>query len=507
MPRLVTLLLPCLLLSGCFVKAGDGLEVPVEEIYFPTGLALDASSEHLIVVSSDFDLQYNAGSIQSFRLDGVYDQLPVRCATDADCGGGVCDAGLCAAAVGESPCPQGDRRPADQLLYPGRCNIIDPKRPESLLQDSVQIGAFATDAVIRSRPPNADGTPSSGAQRLYVPVRGDTTLHWFDVEDGRLECGQHSNDGACDRKHRAGQNPERENTRDLSLGPEPFAIDANQDGSTIVVTNQTTGAASLFVNNWTTPDEGPELKFALRSSSIPSRPVGIVSLPRQPGAEASPTPDAFLMTFRNSAQIRLLRYASDGGSTDSRPYLIDGGGVGVEANSVGIDQRGLAIDATAREQATARCAGDEACVQNAALTPLDVYVASRFPASLLIGRTQPPLEYPYFYQTLPLTVGPSRVTVGKVLTPSGEEEVRVFVACFDSRRVFVYDPKRTRIEAEILTGRGPQAMAVDTGRKLLYVGHFTDSYVGVFSLDYGSPATFGTLLGSLGHPKAPRSSK
>ena len=86
-------------------------------------------------------------------------------------------------------------------------------------------------------------------------------------------------------------------------------------------------------------------------------------------------------------------------------------------------------------------------------------------------------------------------------------ETRVFVACFDSRRVFVYDPQRSRIETEILTGRGPHAMVVDSSRRLLYVGHFTDSYVGVYSLDLASPATYGTLLGTLGTPKPPRTSK
>jgi DNA-binding beta-propeller fold protein YncE len=108
---------------------------------------------------------------------------------------------------------------------------------------------------------------------------------------------------------------------------------------------------------------------------------------------------------------------------------------------------------------------------------------------------------------LALTTGPSRIVIGQVQTPSGDLETRVFVVCFDSRRIFVYDPARSRIESEILTGRGPHAVAVDEKRKLLYVGHFTDSYIGVYSLDLASPATYGTLLGTLGTPKAPRSSK
>ncbi|HYQ18285.1 MAG TPA: hypothetical protein VEQ58_21065, partial [Polyangiaceae bacterium] len=211
-------------------------------------------------------------------------------------------------------------------------------------------------------------------------------------------------------------------------------------------------------------------------------------------------------TFTNSPQVRVLRYASDDASTAARPYLVDGGGAPINTNSVGSDSRGLAVDDSARREAESAC-NDDDCLKQAALVPLDVYVANRAPSSLLIGRTSPPQQNPYFYQTLPLTTGPSRVVIGRVKTLDGGEETRVFVVCFESRRIFIYDPKRSRIEAEILTGRGPHAVVVDAERRLLYVGHFTDSYIGVYSLDLASPDTYGTMLGTLGSPKAPRSSK
>ena len=506
MPRFAQLLLPCALLCGC-VGPGEGLEVPKDQIYFPTGLALDSTGDHLFVVSSDFDLQYNGGALQSYRLGDVTEpeegslghQLPLPCSSDDECRAGVCVDGLC-------ECPTGDRAREQQLLYPGRCAPIDPV---PLQVNNVKAGAFATDIVVRPNPDLERGEHD----RLFVPVRGDSTLHWLDVfGDGKLECGQSANEGACDSAHRAGQNAARENTRDLNLSAEPFAIDANETGRTIVVTNQTTGTASLFVNDWTS--DGPFLRFALSSDRIPSRPVGIAALPRTPQDESamtptelSATPDAFLMTFRNSAQVRLVRFADDGISNPEREYLVDAGGVAIDANSVGSDSRGVAIDASEREAAVARCGDDQVCKNEAGLTPIDVYVANRAPASLLIGRTRPPAEYPYFFDSLPLTVGPSRVVVGKVRTPQGALETRVFVGCFDSRRVFVYDPLRSRFEAEIQTGRGPHALAVDTQRSRLYVGHFTDSFVGVFSLDLGHPETYGTMLGTLGTPKPPRSSK
>jgi hypothetical protein len=501
--RLVRLLAPCALLSACF-GSSDGLEVPRDQIYFPVGLALDAASSHLFVVSSDFDLQYNGGAIQSYRLEEVFEHLPKPCAEDAHCQQGTNDGscgsdGLCR--FDGQLCPRTAERPAaDQLLYPSPCSSFE-LTPVS----TAKIGAFATDVVLRARADGPAGAPAGAPERLFVPVRGDTTLHWLDVSEGRLDCNQSSRDGACSRSHRAGQDAAQENTRGLELAAEPFAIDANVEGSAIVVTNQTSGTASLFVHDWS--DDGPQLRFALSSDRIPSRPVGIASLPRTSASLASATPDAFLMTFRNAAQVRLVRFADDAESSPEREYLVDNGGVTIDANSVGSDSRGIAIDASARQAAVARCDGDAACVASAELTPLDVYVANRAPSSLLIGRTRPPLEYPYFFQSLPLTVGPSRVVVGKVRAASGELETRVFVVCFDSRRIFVYDPARGRFEVEILTGRGPHAVAVDSERALLYVGHFTDSFVGVFSLDLAFPASYGSMLGMLGTPRPPRSSK
>ena len=106
-------------------------------------------------------------------------------------------------------------------------------------------------------------------------------------------------------------------------------------------------------------------------------------------------------------------------------------------------------------------------------------------------------DIPSFYRTVPLTAGPSRVYTGDVINADGEPEMRVFAVCFDSRLIFIYDPTSDRIETVIFTGRGPHPLALDTERGVGYIGHFTDSYIGVVALDQRFPRTYGTIVATI----------
>lgn len=538
-----------LLLSGCY-STGEGLSPPIDRIYFPVGLALANAGSHLVVLNSDFDLQYNSGTLQ------VFDMAPARrfmlepCSGDAWCSEGrVCDSagsGLCVDAQGPyagEPCgPLGERSASEQLLYPGRCQAVDPRRPpsgDSLLASAVEIGAFATDIIYRDRPPDA---PIGDPGRLFFPVRGDATLHWADVSaEGEIECGQARNGGACDALHRAGDDPDRENSRDLRLEPEPFALDATPDGRAIVVTHQTGQTVSVFDNEpWS--NFGPRLVDTL--PQLGRRPVGVAALPtpavvRARGDAYFP---GFLITFRAEPFVSLVRYVPDDGAVPARPVLASAGRSSILVNSVGTDSRGITVDDRRRSAAENTCIRelgvDEACavdsvcvasldaglqsrlitcLEGAAAFGLGVYVANRSPESLLIGRTTPAVNFasttdlPSFNQALRLSFGPARVVVGDVIVGGDRErpiyESRVFVVCFDSRRVVVYDPDKRDVELEITTGRGPHAIAVDSENGLLFLGHFTDSYVGVVSLDRRFPRTYGKFVATIGNPSPPRASK
>ncbi len=511
---------------GCFAPE-DGPEPPLDRIYFPTGLAVSPTGDRLYVANSDFDLQFNAGSLQVFDLKALNRRLPRHCESRDDCRSGEeCDlptatsAGThwCVPADSREPCDGlGEKLVSDRNISPGRCAPLDA-RP--FLLDSVGIGAFATDVLYRDNP--------AGGGRLFIPARGDSTLHWVDVDETgasgeELDCGQFGSDGSCDDDHRRGQNSDAENTRGLSMPREPFGIAADAAGEVLVLTHQSNSSASLFVNDWT--QNGPRLEFVL--NDLPSGAVGVTALPEPKfiKQEGVPFDPGFLLSFRASPELVLVRYFADATSNEPRPFITEAGRVGISANSLGFDSRGVAVDPLKRQSCEDDCetsASDlSTCYRDCAGIPLDVYVSNRAPSTLLIGETRPndsPTasdDLPYIYDTLPLSFGPSRVVIGDIIDQEGNPARRVFVVCFDSQLIYVFDPIGRRIERIIETGRGPHAFVLGrtnaSGQSaptgLAYIGHFTDSYIGVVDLDQRHREAYGTIIATLADPTPPRASK
>lgn len=559
---------------------------------------MSEDAEHLLVINSDFDLQFAQGTIQSLDMARIREIARRPCSGDSDCSSGeLCDTEpseengtapsfFCVDAADPRPCgPIGEKSPPQLSVAPGRCSAIDLGKPfdggAPLLVDVAETSAFATQGILLRRPCLQDGalvdcevgTPSgdriqqssgeSTPERLFVPIRGDTTIHYLDLaDDGTFRCGRgvelggevasyESGSGGkalrCSSAYRIDEGttyalssegtvqttsepPEpseeddeepEEPTDAFRLPPEPLDLDASDDGRVIVVSHQLDGRASALVNSWV---QTPQLVHILEG--LQENPVGVGFL-----SHTTPRGVAdFLLTYRSDARVELLRFTDDGlldalhpsgptdeqlerGTTVYRPALAALASETITLNSVGSDSRGIAVDSSRRDAAVAGCGGEETCLTEAGTVALDVFIANRSPNSLLVGRTggtdlgEKVSALPEFYQNIPLTAGPSRVVIGHVTSPEGEKLLRVFVLCFDSALIYIYDPERGRIESEIRTGRGPYAMAFDSESSLAFVAHFTDSHIGVVSLDQAYPMTFGATVATLGEPKPPRASK
>ncbi len=519
--------LGCSSALGCF-SPDDGREPPLSRIYFPTGLALSPDGNRLYVANSDWDLQFNAGSIQAYDTEALRGLLPRHCRADMDCEGGErCDSEPSTDANGfDVPgtywCVDADepdvcrgfgvQLPGDRLVEPGLCGAVDNERPDLLLE-SVGIGAFATDLLYREN-------PVSGGGRLFAPVRSDATLHWLDVRGGstlggpdrELSCGQNPG-GECDAEHRRHDAPTVPGRPGQRLPIEPFGIDADAEGRAIITTHQTEGSVSLFTNDWERPDAGPELTFILED--LPARPMHVSAIPPpliaridREGARLSGYRPGFWLAFRGAPFTELVRYFDERDAPQGRAFL-ETAFVDVINATGGGDVRALTVDASRREACESGCAGDMVCASECAGVELDVYLANRSPASLLIGTTTSVRRSDigndrlHISDLVAVDSGPSRVVMGHIRDADGELQRRVFLTSFDSRSLTIYDPDSRRVEARVLTGRGPSALAIDSEHALAYVAHFTDSYVGVIDLDR-SHASFGTLILALGEPAAPR---
>jgi hypothetical protein len=261
-----------------------------------------------------------------------------------------------------------------------------------------------------------------------------------------------------------------------------------------------------------------------------------------PPCELLPTPGpcvrpAFLETNNTTAELDLLRYYSDDGSSQVRPFLVKEATFPFTTNFGGTDSRGIAIDATQRLACKAQAGAD---LQKCGEIPARVFFANRTPPSLVYGTIGGPSASgdgtfdPDLYTpsgNIPLLPGPSRVYVAPIVNTAGQYAVRVFIVNFDSASVQIYNPDSSRLADidTIYVGPGPFAMAFDpfsldemannrpvppdprqtavglNTYRFAYVASFTQSFVQVIDLDSRQP-TYESVVYTLGNPTPPKGS-
>ena len=513
------------LAAGCLVGS-SGIVPPTKQIYFPTAMVVSPGRTALYVANSDFDLQFNGGTVQALALGGS-GGLRTAARTLAN--------ELQALVPQAAACASIGAKPNDEAFqHPGPCTALSVN---PFIQRSATIGAFASSATILSR---SDGQPG---QRLFVAVRGDPSVTFFDVTDDRdpanpvepcgslicLECAATPPSDRCGRSHLIGTDPFT-NPRLLILPTEPSGIDGTAipvaSGDALVVSNETTSSASLVVNRWPgASTTGPTLEYVL--PNLASGPISVTAIPVPRLAQVAPESTnylpAFMISHNAAADLTVVRYESDAQSRPARPFISLSTTVPVTVSNVGTDQRGIGIDATARQSCEAMCqATDLVCMGNCVAIPLDLFVASRSPAALLVGQIISTLQTSNgspgiadtftLNQSFPLPTGPSLVRVGKYVDNNGDFATGVFVVSFDGQYVFGFDPALSRFFMRLKTGRGPFGLGLDAGladdgvtnEAYLYVGQFTESYIGVVDLDSRRTGTFASFLMNIGPPVAPR---
>jgi len=531
--------------GGCYIN-NQGSPPPSNDFYFPTGLVVSPGRTALYVANSDFDLQYNGGTVQVIDLTWLRPKLHTLL---AGLRAGKSAVEACTAVEAPNPLLVN----TNHIQAPGPCTAMNPVKA---IKKFGGIGAFASGLVIASNPNRDPAHPDATGAMLFAPVRGDPSITWFDIADDRdfdlsdpkqgptfeLQCGQTSEvEKRCDDKHRMGLDP-YDNLRDLLLPVEPVGFAVAEDGRSMMVAHQTQAAVSLATNDW---NLRPTFQFTLGSLANGPTEVARVPIPRlvtfaQQQLRPMIYQTGFLVTYNQTPELDLFRFNDDALSAPPKPFVTRAEQITISVNADGKDSRGIVVDPTDRQDCEAACGpggrGDvstiSACLRECVKIPLGLFIANRSPPSLLVGQITTQVvdsndgalggtigtgafDTVQILRTVSLAIGPSKVALGKVIGQDGQLRRRIFAVTFDSRKIYSYDPEFDLVDAVIETGRGPHAITFDTGddgdgsglHSYLYVGHFTDSYLGVVDLDMTHPETWATMFASIGTPTEPRESK
>jgi hypothetical protein len=505
--------------ASCYPGGGGGSDPPTNTFYFPVGLAVSSGGNALYVVNSDFDLQWNGGTLQSYDLFAIRGDTAKLIQTNLS---GQAQSTISpplpfVSAAQTTPCAIGlptllsdagpptlNNNDGSRIQLGQGC--APPVNTTIYQRSSAIIGAFATDLQLQV---SLDTTRTNGnlkqlvGTRLFAPVRGDATVTWADVKADNpslvpasdlpgagggvisraaagvsplttdiytLDCGQ-GGGNQCNADHKTGNVVDANDTRMAIMPGEPFGMAQTPDGTAIAVTHQTSTQTSLLLAG-RPPAPQPSMQFVVTDMANAGK--GITAVPHDPDAPQPPCEllppgatncvnPAFLETNGSSPELDLLRYYSDDNSSLSRPFMSKEGIFPFNTDFAGTDSRGIVIDPTPRMQCKVQ--KGPAFYAQCALLPARIFFANRTPPTLVfatIGSNPAntaggydPDLVTFSTGNLPIPAGPSRVYLAPIINLEGNYELRVFVVNFDSATISVFNPNL-----------GPELALMDT----IYVG-------------------------------------
>jgi hypothetical protein len=500
----------------------NGVVPPSDTFFYPTSGVMsptDPAGQFLYVANSNADLRFNDGTLVMVDVAKAHDDRSLR-------------------AGSWGACPQADYvNPLSRNVPPTCCwdlldaNILNcDERPYIQSDATVLIGSFAAlmvwqsscdDRCLLDHGKTCLADPNQG--RLLIGVRGDTSLTYVDVAPigwhgntahptfhctgdamttSMAECNQKVVDTSSPLALESGD-PQAPATM---LPDEPYALALDKErgylyvghlvGSTSV---PDTGGVSLFDVSGTgfiasgLFPPAPRFIAPFGSPFPPSssglfgvtslkmhEPLGVAPDPTDPNRKYLYVSSRYVPQVTSMVQIGPSICAGD----ENDDVLVPAGNT-LSSNLVGSEMRGVEFiepvpgsqpSYAARAYALQRLPPDlvgfdistnESGATNA--TPTDVIETCSSPTFL------------YQHDT------------------GGGEGPRLFVNCFDTGEVYVFDPAGPTLLTTFGVGRGPAGMVFDTARPLAYVLDFSQNDVSVVDLAPGSPTQY-HLVQRIGFP-------
>lgn len=534
--------------SACSLSQ-NGVSPPGDTFFYPTGAIMnptDPVGNWLYVANSNADLRFNDGTL-----------VTVNVGSDLSLGT------MSAAAYDRTQpwpqCPQADYvNPLPRSDAPSCCrdlldsNIINCDERRYVAADAtVAIGSFAAgmvwqpfcdlEGVFKDTDVGAEatGTQPCGAGenpgRILIGVRGDTSLTDVDVAppgtygNAALHPAFHCtvNDVAsltptlaeCDQKiQEAGTslNLLTENTKStatVSLPDEPYALTLDPTGRGFLyvghlvgnTSTQDSGGVSLFDASGVGVAAAPVFPFpappaflAPFGSPFPANGsglFGITNLHMHESLGNSPDPNNKNI-YASSRYVPLVSsmtvIGQPLGTSDILDTVVVPAGDTLSSGLAGSEMRGIEFIESTDPQGPAQ----------------RVFALQRVPPALVgfdVARTMSgattavPTDVtetcssPTFLYQYP----PSDLTRPDHATT--DNPTRLFINCFDTGEVYVFDPAVSSLITTFIVGRGPAGMVFDSANRVAYVLNFTQNNVVVVDLDPHSQTQY-HVIQRLGFP-------
>ncbi|MSP60664.1 MAG: hypothetical protein EXR72_10050 [Myxococcales bacterium] len=507
------LLLLSLAAAGCAPAAakgpcdpfGTGDDPCKEQLYFPSGLAVDPDGDVLYVSNFNADLRYSGGTVAAIDLDLFERAIAAFRVENPPFDAKACRAG----------------KSADDFSRCCRRDLIDPQIIEcdetTFMKSAVKVGNFAGSIRVQTRTPGPTVTPvnegtrcpwnddsccppgmdqSAGRdakdgrsrddcadhpkecdvakcagsithnRRLWLPVRGDPSITYIDAtkekEEGSHQAKLSCPDGSKDDRIPSSCNSQRITVRDFhppivsddtSLPPEPFgiALDEGPDYSRLLVTHLSGGEVTLInsgafhpVSTGDLPAPREKVVLDVRGGFFNADTNGR----RGAYALAPLNPrdkDSFwFVTSRLNARVGLFSVFQGDEIVRSDGFSVNG------AFLTGDDIRDVAVQADA-----ARAFFVEGRPPSLFTVDTRILQTMSMPTGLPANQV---------IDIVDVCQGPSHLGMRQSDEPGppGTPKVRttrVYVVCFNTGQVAVVDPDLPSLVDTILVGRGPNEIA------------------------------------------------
>jgi hypothetical protein len=510
--------------SACALNQ-QGVDPPADTFFYPASAVVDPSESWLFVTNSNADLRYNDGTLVMLNVGPDQGGLTGALTDRTDRAGGWL------------PCPQEDYVNPLSRSDPQICcwDLLDPnilncdERRYVQPDATVRIGSFAAGMVWQdycSGPCDANvlecPAPVANQGRLMIGVRGDTSLTWVDVSNSgdlhpTFTCSSTSGGSLseCDDAHRIIETTSALVTESMDtsapvvpLPDEPYALALDSTlgllyvghlvGSTAAADS---GGVSLFDVSSTTQHLTKKDFLAPFPSPFPPNSAGATGITSlQLHVPLGQPPGVGHEIFASSRYVPSIASMGPFGTLSQCPLsasdiVVEPAGETFSSGLLGSEMRGIAfIEPPATDPAAPPDPTAPPAYANRA------YALQRVPPDLIgfdIARNNSGGMVTTPTDVRETCSSPTFLYQHKVTDAEG---TRLYVNCFDTGEIYVFDPAIPTLLTTFQVGRGPAGLVFpDDSSPIAYLLGFRDNNVSVLDLAPGSQTQY-HVIQRLGFP-------